>query len=62
MLEFVGRFKRYTPFHAMMVHIQKPGTRYVLSSSEWMSKYRRVLKPGAQALLIFQPRGPYVLV
>lgn len=62
MLEFVGRFKRYAPFNAMVVHIQKPGARYVLSSSEWMSKYRRVLKPGAQPLLIFQPRGPYMLV
>ncbi|MEW2255873.1 RNA-directed DNA polymerase [Streptomyces sp. NPDC047869] len=62
MLEFVGRFKRYAPFNAMVVHIQKPGARYVLSSSEWLSKYRRVLKPGAQPLLIFQPRGPYVLV
>ncbi|MEV5430511.1 RNA-directed DNA polymerase [Streptomyces sp. NPDC052701] len=62
MLEFVGRFKRYAPFNAMVVHIQKPGARYVLSSSEWESKYRRVLKPGAQPLLIFQPRGPYMLV
>lgn len=62
MLEFVGRFKRYAPFNAMVVHIQKPGARYVLSSSEWRSKYRRVLKPGAQPLLIFQPRGPYMLV
>ncbi|MET9878914.1 RNA-directed DNA polymerase [Actinacidiphila glaucinigra] len=62
MLEFVGRFKRYAPFNAMVVHIQKPGARYVLSSSEWKSKYRRVLKPGAQPLLIFQPRGPYILV
>lgn len=62
MLEFVGRFKRYAPFNAMVVHIQKPGARYVLSSSEWMSKYRRVLKPGAQPLMIFQPRGPYMLV
>ena len=62
MLEFVGRFKRYAPFNAMVVHIQKPGARYVLSSSEWKSKYQRVLKPGAQPLLIFQPRGPYLLV
>ncbi|MFF5253077.1 reverse transcriptase domain-containing protein [Streptomyces leeuwenhoekii] len=62
MLEFVGRFKRYAPFNAMVVHIQKPGARYVLSSAEWESKYRRVLRPGAQPLLIFQPRGPYMLV
>ncbi|MFG3509715.1 RNA-directed DNA polymerase [Streptomyces sp. NPDC047821] len=62
MLEFVGRFKRYAPFNAMVVHIQKPGARYVLSSSKWRSTYRRVLKPGAQPLLIFQPRGPYMLV
>ncbi|MFE7747917.1 hypothetical protein [Streptomyces sp. NPDC057428] len=62
MLEFVGRFKRYAPFNAMVVHVQKPGARYVLSSSEWMSKHRRVLKPGAQPLMIFQPRGPYMLV
>jgi hypothetical protein len=62
MVEFVGRVKRYAPFNAMVVHIQKPGARYVLPSSQFMSKYRRVLKPGAQPLLIFQPRGPYMLV
>ncbi|MFJ7010417.1 RNA-directed DNA polymerase [Streptomyces albogriseolus] len=62
MLEFVGQFKRYAPFNAMVVHIQKPGARYVLSSSEWESTYRRVLIPGAKPLLIFQPRGPYMLV
>ncbi|MEW1603071.1 reverse transcriptase family protein [Streptomyces sp. NPDC093808] len=45
MLEFVGRFKRYAPFNAMVVHIQKPGARYVLSSSEWESKYRRYSSP-----------------
>ncbi|WGP13332.1 reverse transcriptase family protein [Streptomyces sp. SH5] len=62
LLEFVGRFKRYAPFNAMVVHVQKPGARYVLSSAEWKSKFLRVLKPGAQPLLIFQPRGPYMLV
>ncbi|MFZ4269124.1 ImmA/IrrE family metallo-endopeptidase [Streptomyces arboris] len=46
----------------MVVHVQKPGARYVLSSAEWKSKFLRVLKPGAQPLLIFQPRGPYMLV
>ncbi|CAM5364368.1 reverse transcriptase family protein [Streptomyces atroolivaceus] len=62
LLDFVGRFKRYAPFNAMVVHIQRPGARYVLSSAEWKSKFLRVLRPGAQPLLIFQPRGPYMLV
>lgn len=28
LLEFVSKFKRYSPFNAMLVHTQMPGARY----------------------------------
>ncbi|MGH3997625.1 MAG: reverse transcriptase family protein [Pseudonocardiaceae bacterium] len=62
LLEFVGSFKRYSPFNAMLVDLQRPGTRYVLTAARWRDDYRRVLKPGAQSLLILQPGGPVMVV
>lgn len=61
-LAFVGSFKRYAPFNAAMIHLQRPGARYVLTDSKWRSDFRRALRPGAQPLVIMQPGGPYMVV
>ncbi len=62
LLQFVGRFRRYAPFNAVLVHLQRPGAAYVLTAARWKSKYGRVLKPGAQKLVMLQPGGPYMIV
>lgn len=62
LLRFVGRFRKYAPFNAMLVDLQRRGTRYVLTADKWLSDFRRVLKPGAQPLVILQPRGPFMVV
>ena len=62
LLRFVGRFRKYAPFNAMLVDLQRRGTRYVLTAEKWRSDFRRVLQPGAQPLVILQPRGPFMVV
>ncbi len=62
LVSFVGRFHQYAPYNAMLVHRQKPGARHVLTAARWRSEYGRVLKPGAQSLIILRPRGPFMVV
>lgn len=62
LLKFVSRFHRYSPFNAMLVHIQKPGSRFVAPPLRWMKQYGRTIKPGAQPLVILQPMGPVMFV
>lgn len=62
LLQFIRRFKRYSPFNAMLVHIQKPGARYVLRASEWAEKYNRNILPGAQPLVALQPMSPVMFL
>ena len=42
LLRFNARFKRHSPFNAMLVHVQKPGAKYVLL----LSSPRAVDRPG----------------
>jgi hypothetical protein len=62
LLQFISRFKRYSTFNAMLVHIQKPGARYVLRASEWLDKYNRRIMPGAQPLVALQPMSPVMFL
>jgi hypothetical protein len=59
---FLGRFHWYSPFNAAMVKLQRPGAKYVATEKAWIEKHRRVLRPGAQPLVIMQPGGPYMVV
>src|SRR6266581_355347 len=61
-LDFVARFRWYSPYNAMLVYVQKPGSRFVLTGSKWLSRYGRRVKPGAQPLVILQPMGPVMFV
>lgn len=61
-LAFIGRFRFYSPFNAMLVHIQMPGAVFVASPSRWLYEYNRRIKPGAQPLVILQPMGPVMFV
>lgn len=61
LLEFVARFKRYSAFNAMLVHIQMPGARYVLPAKGWLKQYGRQPVFGAQPLVMLQPMGPIML-
>jgi len=62
LLQFVSCFRFYAPFNAMLVHIQKPGTRFVAPPHRWLNEYGRTVKPGAQPLVILQPMGPVMFV
>lgn len=62
MLGFVAKFKFYSPFNAMLVHLQMPGATFVATPHRWLRDYGRIIKPGARPLVILQPMGPVMFV
>jgi hypothetical protein len=62
LLEFVARFRSYSPFNAMLVHVQLPGATFVAPAHRWRCKFLRRVRPGARPLVILQPRGPVMFV
>ena len=62
LLQFVGRFRFYSPYNAMLIHTQMPGAQFVAPPDRWLRKYRRRIKPGARSLVILRPMGPVMFV
>jgi hypothetical protein len=61
-MRFVGRFRFYSPFNAMLIHTQMPGAHFVCTARRWRKDYRREIKIGARSIVILQPMGPILFV
>ncbi len=61
-MTFIGRFRFYAPFNAMLVHLQMPGATFVAPPHRWLHDYGRRTRPGARPLVILQPMGPVMFV
>ena len=44
LMRFVGRFRFYSPFNAMLIHTQMPGANYVCTPRKWRKDYHRTIK------------------
>jgi hypothetical protein len=62
LVRFVGRFRFYSPFNAMLIYTQMPGARFVCTALRWERDYRREIKIGARPIVILQPMGPILFV
>lgn len=62
LLKFVSRFRFYSPFNAMLIHVQMQGARFVAPPGRWLEKYGRRIREGARPLVILQPMGPVLFV
>lgn len=62
LMRFITNFRSYSPYNAMLVHIQMPGARYVAPPNRWIKKYGRKIKPNARPLVILKPMGPVMFV
>jgi len=62
LLKFIRRFRFYSPYNAMLIHMQMPGAKFVATPRRWLDKYKRRIKTGARPLVILQPRGPVMFV
>ena len=57
LLNFAARFRWYSPFNALLAHIQMPGASYVAPAYRWARDYERRIRPGARPIVLLQPGG-----
>jgi hypothetical protein len=62
LMRFVGRFRFYSPFNAMLIYTQMPGAHFVCTARRWRKDYRREIKVSARPIVILQPMGPILFV
>ena len=62
LLNFIKKFPRIAPYNAMLIRIQRPGSEFVASASEWEKLYNRKINPGAMPIIILQMFGPVSFV
>lgn len=62
LLRFIGRFRFYSPFNAVLIYTQMEGATYVAPPHRWQRDYKRRIKTGARPLVILQPMGPVMFV
>lgn len=58
LMKFVSRFHAYSAYNAMLVHIQMPGAKHVLTAKRWREQHGRYPVENAQPLVMLQPMGP----
>jgi len=62
LMRFIGRFRFYSPFNAMLIYTQMPGAHFVCTAGRWRRDYRREIKVNARPIVILQPMGPVLFV
>lgn len=62
LMTFIARFRFYSPFNAMLIHVQMPGAVFVAPASRWLKVFKRRIRVGARPLVILQPMGPVMFV
>lgn len=61
-MRFIARFRFYSPFNEMSIHIQMPGANVVCTALKWQRDYHREIKLGARPIVILQPMGQILFV
>jgi hypothetical protein len=61
-VEFVARFREYSPFNNMLVYAQNPLTTHFATASHWRKTFGRTIKEDARGMLILAPRTPVLMV
>jgi hypothetical protein len=62
LMRFVGRFRFYSPFNAMLIYTQMPGAHFLCTALRWRRDYHREIKIDARPIVILQPMGPILFV
>ncbi len=61
-VDFISRFREYSPFNNMLVFLQNPLATYFATASRWHKAFRRTIKEEARGLVILAPRTPVLMV
>lgn len=61
-IDFMAKFRRYSPYNNMLVKVQKPSCSFFATQADWETRFKRSLKEDARPLLILAPMHPVMLV
>jgi hypothetical protein len=61
-VEFVARFRDYSPFNNMLVYAQNPQVTHFATAGHWRKAFGRSIKEEARGMLILAPRTPVLMV
>jgi hypothetical protein len=61
-VDFVARFRDYSPFNNMLVFLQNPLATHFATASHWHKFFQRTIKDEARGMIILAPRTPVLLV
>lgn len=62
MIEFMAKFRRYSPYNNMLVKIQNPHCSFYATRYDWYNRFGRHFKEDAKPMLILAPMHPVMLV
>jgi hypothetical protein len=62
MVAFMGRFRDYAPYNAMLVRLQNPSCGFFATANDWWKRHERHLIDDAKPMLILAPMHPVMLV
>ena len=62
MIEFMAKFRRYSPYNNLLVKIQNPHCSFYATKQDWFNRFDRTLKEDAKPMLILAPMHPVMLV
>lgn len=62
MVDFMGRFRAYSPYNTMLVRLQNPSCRFFATVKTWRDKFHRTPKLDARPMLILAPMRPVLVV
>jgi hypothetical protein len=62
LLEFIARFRAYSPLNCFLIHLQDPAATQVATARAWFRKSRRRIKAGARPITILAPMSPVLFV
>jgi len=61
-VEFVAKFRDYSPFNNMLVYAQNPHATHFATASHWRKAFGRSIKEEARGMVILAPRSPVLMV
>ena len=62
MIDFMARFRKYSPYNNMLVRIQDPACSYFARAKDWQERFRRYIKEDENPMLILAPKSPVLMV
>lgn len=62
MIDFIGKFREYSPYNNMLVRVQNPSCGFYATERDWVERFGRTIKEDARPMLILAPMHPVLLV